>query len=241
MLRSTKMQFAGIFRTTQKISIRIVLTILIIAVDGLLTDYDWSSKHLNYLVIHNPPFDFVFRGSNGTFTSYGSGHNVATWLAAKLKYTFRKISDVALKFRSHCLCQLDIFFGFLKRTVRIPMFIANRKLVELWETGLTNFWVYNLFPPTAPRAEQCFVESTRRVSSRAPIQLSDLTSAFLILGIGTGLSVLSFLTELLYSRFRLYSECTLRILYESSIHLVIFENVQSSCLLNQLAPPTYTL
>ncbi|KAI9553478.1 hypothetical protein GHT06_021388 [Daphnia sinensis] len=71
----------------------------------------------------------------------------------------------------------------------------KEKRMESCETGLTNFWVYNLFPPTTPRAEQCFVESTRRCGS-----------AFLILGIGTGLAVLSFLTELLYSRFRL---CTL--------------------------------
>ncbi|KZS18969.1 Uncharacterized protein APZ42_014744 [Daphnia magna] len=80
----------------------------------------------------------------------------------------------------------------------------SKALVELWETGLAYFWVYKLFSPTVSRADQCFVESTRKVSRRAPIQLSDLTSAFLILGIGTGLAVLSFLTELLYSRFRLY-------------------------------------
>ncbi|KAI9553416.1 hypothetical protein GHT06_021320 [Daphnia sinensis] len=75
---------------------------------------------------------------------------------------------------------------------------TNAHSKQLWETGLTIFWVCNLFPPTTPRAEQCFNS----------IQLSDLTSAvvpsfFLILGIGTGLAVLSFLTELLYSRFRL--------------------------------------
>lgn len=480
------MQFAGIFRTTQKISIRIVLTILIIAVDGLLTDYDWSFKHLNYLVIHNPPFDFVFRGSNGTFTSYGSGQNVAIWLAAKLKYTYsfvlinqtlidkygiheaafyqlvndKDIDGIASSFyvtlsrmqrmdhtthhgwvdgfrlvvpRSEEQSRLFAFIGPFEPTVWLLVFITvlvvvavmtlfamiyrhrpwngpavaenktdtengtgtnmrepvsrnvlfnylgshtiyvvnimtnqgcregsslysfrilagfwvlgamvlvnsytgivissltttktkpsidsleelaastetqvllrhdtsigeqilqatsgvfkvlgdkarlnpgnlvgdpfkvaekletgryafpfiktfamsfvssqfkkdqrcrfkmskplplstgyyfwlfkknssytnvhSKPLVELWETGLTNFWVYNLFPPTAPRSEQCFVESTRRVSIRAPIQLSDLTSAFLILGIGTGLAVLCFLTELLYSRFRLY-------------------------------------
>ncbi|KAI9553418.1 hypothetical protein GHT06_021322 [Daphnia sinensis] len=476
---------SGVY-TTHLMLIKIVLTILIVAVDGLSTDYDWRSKHFNYLVVHNPPFDFVFRGPNGTFKSYGSGQNVAIWLAAKLKYTFsfvlinqtlinkygtheaafyqvvndENVDGIATNFyltvsrmermdytthhgwvdefrlvvpRSGEESRLFAFIGPFKPTVWLLVFISvlvviavmtlftmiyrhhpwnafevakkstdtetgtgtntgepvprnglfdylgshtiyvvnimtnqgsressslysfrilagfwvlgamvlvnsytgivissltttnmkpsidsleelaastetqvllrhdtsigeqmlqatsgvfkvfadkarlipgnivgdavkvtekletgryafpfiktfamgfvssqfekdqqcrykmskklplstgyyfwlfkknssytnahSKRLLELWETGLTNFWVYNLFPPTTPRAEQCFVESTRRVSRRAPIQLSDLTSAFLILGIGTGLAVLSFLTELLYSRFRLY-------------------------------------
>ncbi|KAI9564400.1 hypothetical protein GHT06_008139 [Daphnia sinensis] len=136
---------------------------------------------------------------------------IKTFAMSFVSSQFEKDQQCRFKCQRNCHCQLDTIFGFLKRTVCIPMLTVNVKLLELWETGLTNFWVFNLFPPTTPRAEQCFVESTRRVSCRTPIQLSDLTSAvvpsaFLILGIGTGLAFLSFLTELLYSRFRL---CTL--------------------------------
>ncbi|KAK4012732.1 hypothetical protein OUZ56_024968 [Daphnia magna] len=69
-------------------SITTLLIILMMAVVGFSTDYDWSSKHFNYLVVHNPPFDFVFQGPNGSFTSYGTGQNIAKWLAAKLKYQY---------------------------------------------------------------------------------------------------------------------------------------------------------
>ncbi|XP_057378523.1 glutamate receptor ionotropic, delta-2-like [Daphnia carinata] len=80
----------------------------------------------------------------------------------------------------------------------------SRALVNLWETGLTYYWVYKEFLPSAPRADQCFVESTRRVSRIVPIQLSDLISAFLIFGIGIGLATLSFLLETLLSRYQRY-------------------------------------
>lgn len=50
-----------------------------------------------------------------------------------------------------------------------------------------------------------------------------------------------FLSNFDFLRCVYVSECTLRILYESSYHNGIYENVQSSCLQNQLAPPTYAL
>ncbi|XP_032796243.2 glutamate [NMDA] receptor subunit 1 [Daphnia magna] len=75
--------------------------------------------------------------------------------------------------------------------------LYSRALMDYWESGLLNFGIK--FLPTIPRAEKCFVSTTRRVARLLPIQLSDLTSAFLILGIGTGLAVLTFLLELLYS------------------------------------------
>lgn len=58
------------------------------------------------------------------------------------------------------------------------------------------FWVRNL--PTIPKANECFADEKNRVSRLVPIRLSDLTSAFLILGIGIGLATLSFLLELIY-------------------------------------------
>lgn len=76
------------------------------------------------------------------------------------------------------------------------------RLMDYRESGLLNFVIKEL--PTIPRAEQCFADTTRREARLVPIQLSDLTSAFLILGIGIGLAVLTFLLELLYSRCRRY-------------------------------------
>jgi hypothetical protein len=72
--------------------------------------------------------------------------------------------------------------------------------MDLWESGLMLFWVKNL--PTIPKANECFADKKNQVSRLAPIQLSDLTSAFLILGIGLGLATLSFLVELIYFKMR---------------------------------------
>jgi hypothetical protein len=68
--------------------------------------------------------------------------------------------------------------------------------MNLWESGFMMFWVRNL--PTIPKANECFADEKNRVSRLVPIRLSDLTSAFLILGIGIGLATLSFLLELIY-------------------------------------------
>jgi hypothetical protein len=72
--------------------------------------------------------------------------------------------------------------------------------LELCETGLIRFWIKNL--PTIPKADECFAENKRRVSRPVPIQLTDLISAFLILGIGLGLATLIFLLEKIYSKWQ---------------------------------------
>ncbi|XP_046657524.1 ionotropic receptor 93a-like [Daphnia pulicaria] len=72
----------------------------------------------------------------------------------------------------------------------------SRGLMDLWESGLVKFWVNNL--PTLPKADACFVDRKRRVSRPVAIKLTDLTSAFLILGIGIGLAILVFMLELIY-------------------------------------------
>ena len=72
---------------------------------------------------------------------------------------------------------------------------------DLVETGLTRFWVKSL--STIPRADECMADNKRAVTRRVrPIQLSDLTSAFLILGIGIGLAILTFLIETIYSTWK---------------------------------------
>ncbi|XP_046453793.1 ionotropic receptor 93a-like [Daphnia pulex] len=76
----------------------------------------------------------------------------------------------------------------------------SKGVLELCETGLVRFFVNHL--PTIPRADECFAENKRRVSRPVPIQLTDLISAFLILGIGMGLATLIFLMESIVSRWR---------------------------------------
>ncbi len=68
------------------------------------------------------------------------------------------------------------------------------------ETGILRFVVNHL--PTIPRADECLAENKRRVSRPVPIQLTDLISAFLILGIGMGLATLIFLLEKIHSKWR---------------------------------------
>lgn len=75
----------------------------------------------------------------------------------------------------------------------------------LWETGLTRYWVDHLTPK---RADQCFPEKKDPNSSIVTnkIKLQDLTSAFLILGIGIGISVVCFLIEIILSNIKKHSE-----------------------------------
>jgi len=74
------------------------------------------------------------------------------------------------------------------------------RVLELWETGLVRFWINHL--PTIPKADECFAENKRNLSRPLPIKLTDLTSAFLILGIGVGLATLIFLLESFRSNWR---------------------------------------
>ncbi len=70
----------------------------------------------------------------------------------------------------------------------------SRSLIELWETGLPPFWVKKLMP----RADKCFVKNKQTTAAReVPVQLYDLVGAFLVLGIGTIIATLTFLTEMI--------------------------------------------
>ena len=67
----------------------------------------------------------------------------------------------------------------------------------LWEFGLPGYWMKQ----ATPKAEECFASKKPGKSIRpVPIHLYDLTSAFLILGIGYGLSLLCFLLEIVYKK-----------------------------------------
>lgn len=70
--------------------------------------------------------------------------------------------------------------------------------MELWESGLVRFWIENI--PSIPKAPKCFVDTKRQVTRPVPIRLSDLISAFFILGIGIGLATLCFLLEMMHSK-----------------------------------------
>lgn len=68
----------------------------------------------------------------------------------------------------------------------------------MWEFGLQDYWVNEAF--TIPGANVCFAKkktSTKVVS----IKLVDLTSPFLILGMGLGLALFSFLVEVVVSKY----------------------------------------
>ena len=70
--------------------------------------------------------------------------------------------------------------------------------MDLYEIGLVRFWVKLIIP----QAVECFAKRKKESARQVPIRLSDLVSAFLILGIGVGLAILSFLLELFYAKFK---------------------------------------
>ena len=73
--------------------------------------------------------------------------------------------------------------------------------MELWETGLPEYWVKN----SMPRAQKCFEKTKLRITTaaRKSIQLNDLTGAFFILVVGISLATISFLIENI-SRFKFH-------------------------------------
>ena len=81
------------------------------------------------------------------------------------------------------------------------LFIIFR-LMDFFESGLLRFWAKSVIP----RADECFATKKQSTSARlVPIRLVDLTSAVLILGVGLGLAVLTFLLEQIYSRILSYA------------------------------------
>ena len=69
----------------------------------------------------------------------------------------------------------------------------------VWETGLVPYWVQNVIP----KAYACFDKNPQKTTSKPnAIKLVDLTSAFLILGVGLGLGIIFFIFEIMHYRFR---------------------------------------
>lgn len=73
------------------------------------------------------------------------------------------------------------------------------RMIQLYESGIIPHLARMRISNSA---DQCFIKNEKpKASAQIPITKQDLTSAFLILGIGLGLSVLSFLIELLVRSF----------------------------------------
>lgn len=69
--------------------------------------------------------------------------------------------------------------------------------MDLWESGHVRFWVKDVIP----RADECFASKNQHTAGQIAIRLTDLTSAFLILGLGLGLATFVFMLECLSSQF----------------------------------------
>ena len=72
--------------------------------------------------------------------------------------------------------------------------------MEMCEFGLLDYWTHEAFD--IPNAEKCFDVKQRKSAKDVPINLVDLTGAFLILGIGLGLAVLCFLLEIIVAKYQ---------------------------------------
>ena len=70
--------------------------------------------------------------------------------------------------------------------------------MDLWEFGIIGKLNRELF--VIPGSEKCFKK--QKAAKEKPIKLVDLTSAFFILGIGLGTSILCFLIELIIVKYK---------------------------------------
>lgn len=80
------------------------------------------------------------------------------------------------------------FFVLLKKNHFFP-----RSLEYLLESGLLPFWLKRY----TPNVDKCLVGKTKPQRRMMPFTLLDLSSAFLFLGIGVGLSFFTFLLEVM--------------------------------------------
>lgn len=71
--------------------------------------------------------------------------------------------------------------------------------MELWETGLTLYWVKINVPDTP----KCFAK-VEPPARQVAIQLKDLIGVFFVLGFGLCLSSCAFALEMIYSKFKNY-------------------------------------
>jgi ionotropic glutamate receptor len=81
----------------------------------------------------------------------------------------------------------------------LPGEFKNKRLLELQQTGLIDFWD-TWFRPMPP---QCNGKApTKRSGNKlSALSLKNLTGAFLLLAVGLSLSLLVFLLEQIYYRF----------------------------------------
>ena len=95
---------------------------------------------------------------------------------------------------------------FLINRLNCLLHRINRRIISLWESGHVRFWVQDAIP----RADQCFASTkrTQHLARQVPIRLSDLTSAFLILGIGFGLALFTFVLEFTHAKCQLLAAAT---------------------------------
>ncbi|XP_046447431.1 glutamate receptor ionotropic, kainate 2-like isoform X2 [Daphnia pulex] len=96
------------------------------------------------------------------------------------------------RFKTTDCYSMTMFFSMplQKNSKYTPIF--KDAFMELWETGLPQYWVKN----SIPRASQCFEKTNLRKSAiPKPIRLDDLAGAFLILGVGVSLATFFFLME----------------------------------------------
>ena len=94
----------------------------------------------------------------------------------------------------HFIISLD-----LARRITVSTLSIFFSLMDLFESGLVRFWVKEFVPI---KATECFASKQTKSAHQVPIYLKDLTSAFVIFGIGVGLSTLSFTWEVAYYNFQ---------------------------------------
>lgn len=74
--------------------------------------------------------------------------------------------------------------------------------MELRENGLLDYFSnQGLYIPGSRESDKCF-KKVKNSAKDVPIKLVDLTSAFFILSIGLGLSILCFLLELIMGKYK---------------------------------------
>ncbi|KAI9556275.1 hypothetical protein GHT06_018849 [Daphnia sinensis] len=70
----------------------IIFTLFVSFTTPVTSRTDFGGVNLNFVVFHNPPFDFFKRGPNGTFTFDGVGLDVLGWMSTYFNFKFTLVA-----------------------------------------------------------------------------------------------------------------------------------------------------
>ncbi|XP_045036265.1 glutamate receptor ionotropic, kainate 3 isoform X2 [Daphnia magna] len=103
-LKRSKEGIFLVFTRSLHLSLVVFIIVLLIRNANLSKKTNLTGRHFDFVIFHQPPFDILKRGPNGTYTWTGSDRYLIEWLAPKLNFTYSLVlinQTIADKYGTH--------------------------------------------------------------------------------------------------------------------------------------------